>query len=350
MATGVYTTTTNGTPYTWRSKPDMAWNSAVCVERMWVNAYQSISISLYAEESISVSDKCFFNLGLNPQESIAFNEVLSKSSLVFWEEAFYVSSSNALVAGYFRSFQSDISIVDTSTDFDIGQNIDESISFAEEGSMDYDMQKEESFSVSDADVIGSTVAYNRTFSESLTVTDAHSVVFKIYISESLSIREAWWRAADMVVSDITLMSPDSIDDKAFENLVAYGSKPGYTPWRNFIPGDYEYQNAMFRVLMTSKNEDRGLIRNLQVTVDVPDLLDRGTAYVTVASYGAAVTFSRHFHIVPEVTTSARGGTTTNPIVVEFDDVPTKTGFRARLRDTVTGAYTTGSFSWAATGY
>jgi hypothetical protein len=153
----------------------------------------------------------------------------------------------------------------------------------------------------------------------------------------------------MIISDIMISSGD-MTMPYFEDFLKYGNVPGYEKWRNFIPGDYEYREAMIRVVLESKNADRGLLTNLQATIDVPDVLDRGTATVTVAANGATVTFNRTFHITPEITLATRSGASSNPVVPEYNGVPTKTGMTIRLRDTVTGVFVTGSFTWAAHGY
>ena len=162
--------------------------------------------------------------------------------------------------------------------------------------------------------------------------------------------DAWRRQGDLVISDMMISGAGDFTMADFEDFLTYGNVPGYEKWRDFIPGDYEYREAMFRVVLQSKNADRGLLTDLQATVDVPDLIDRGSATITVAASGIAVTYNRVFHVVPEITLAARGGQGANPIAPEFSGSPTKTGFTVKMRDTVTGAFVTGSFTWAAHGY
>jgi hypothetical protein len=148
-----------------------------------------------------------------------------------------------------------------------------------------------------------------------------------------------------------ICSTDAMDQAAFDEFFARGNMPGYKPWRNFIPGDYEYKDAAFRVVMESANSDRGLLRSMQVSVDVPDVSDRGSATITAgsASSGLFIAYARQFHVIPEIVVLARGGVT-NPTVAELVGLPGLTGFTVRLRDTVTGAFVAGSLSWAANGY
>lgn len=155
--------------------------------------------------------------------------------------------------------------------------------------------------------------------------------------------------ADAVISDILITSGDA-NDADFAAFMATASAPGYGAWRRFSPGDYEYSDALVRLVVTSASTDRALVTDLQMTVDVPDLSDRGSATITDANAGAVVVFSRLFHVIPEVVAAVKSGAGSNPIAVEMKALPTKTGFTARMRDTITGAYVTGSFTWAANGY
>lgn len=192
--------------------------------------------------------------------------------------------------------------------------------------------------------------YIRNFAETLAIAETLANNFGLKKSEAFAIVDAWRRQGDMVISDMMLSNAGNVTMEDFIDFMTYGAVPGYEKWRDFIPGDYEYREAMFRVVLESKNADRGLLTNLQATIDVPDLIDRGSTTIVSAATGAVVTYNRTFHIVPEITLAARGGVGGNPIAPEFYGSPTKTNFTVRLRDTVTGAYVTGSFTWAAHGY
>lgn len=112
-------------------------------------------------------------------------------------------------------------------------------------------------------------------------------------------------------------------------------------------GGYTYQRALFRAILTSSNADRGYIDGLRVTVDVPDVFDRGTAQVVTAASGVAVVFARQFRVAPEVTLTFKGGTTIAvPRILGSVSI---TGFTAVLENT-SGTRVTGAISWVAQGY
>lgn len=227
--------------------------------------------------------------------------------------------------------------------------IDENISLQDVVRNCADLALSEALALSDN--IGLVSIFKRTYEESLSISEFVSNTYGLNKNEAFRISDAWRRQADMVICDMILSSvstPYTVED--FKDFMSYGNPAGFERWRDFVPGDYEYKDALFRIIMESKTADRGMLSGLQASIDVPDTYDHGSVSVSSANAGAAVVFNREFHIIPEITLSVRSGAGSNPVVVEFYGSPTLTGFTARLRDTVTGSYVTGSFSWAAHGY
>lgn len=194
-----------------------------------------------------------------------------------------------------------------------------------------------------------TTVFYRDIFENFGIAEGVTNVVSLEKSEQFAISDLLRRMADMVVSDMILSSAENMTLDDFALFMGYGNVPGYQVWRNFVPGDYTYREAMVRVVLESSNSDRGLLTGLQMAVDVPDVIDHGTATVADAEIGIEVTYNRQFHIIPEITLAARGGTG-NPTIPEFYGSPSTTSFRVRLRDSITGAFVTGKFTWAAHGY
>jgi len=193
---------------------------------------------------------------------------------------------------------------------------------------------------------GRTAKYNRDLIEGLGIADPISFAVEHRIYEFARIYAGLERAGDLAVSDMILSNGDlSLD--AFKQMIEYGRPAGYSNWRDFMPGDYEYQKAMFRAVLSSKNSDRGMLTNIQAVVDVPDIIDRGSATIEVAANGVRVNFNREFHIIPEVVLTTKGGVgvPATPDVVDIDLL----GFTAIMR-TPDGALSSGVFAWAAHGY
>jgi hypothetical protein len=197
-----------------------------------------------------------------------------------------------------------------------------------------------------AETLGRTVAYRRFLQEGLGVSEALRRAMRLRAHEALALAEQYRRHANGVISDMIVASTE-ITEADFASIVEAGHPPGYTDFRDFIQGDYTYQRALFRAILKSRNSDRGFIDALRVTVDVPDVFDRGTVQITDAQAGAVIGFARIFRVPPEVTMTHKGGTVV--AIPRLSSAVTRTGFTAILENTA-GTRVTGTFTWIAQGY
>lgn len=323
--------------------------------------------NLSRSESLNISERREgLSIGQNHSETIGVNEVISN------EMQFIFNSKFSMVESRFqkileKNLETAIEFLDVrSTNFIT--KIQELITlnelpskrpikgFASSFGVDsfhskgHNVVSLETLNVSDS--ISRTIKFIRTIAEALNVADLAAKSVQRNLEEELKVLDAFLKTADAAIADMvisTLTAGEDIDLQKFENLVTNGAMPGYSNWRDFIPGDYEYTKALFRVIIESSTADRAQIQELNVAVDVPDVNDRGTVNITNATAGGVVVYNRLYHVIPDVTLSARGGLA-NPTVPEFLVAPNLTGFTVRLRDTITGNYVTGSFSWSAHGY
>jgi hypothetical protein len=196
------------------------------------------------------------------------------------------------------------------------------------------------------EALGRTMAYRRNLSEGFAFSDALRKAMRLTAQEALALAEQYRRHANGVISDMIVASTE-ITEQDFTAIVQAGHPPGFTDFRDFIQGDYTYRRALFRAILNSQNSDRGFIDALRVTVDVPDIFDRGTAQITDASTGATIYFSRSFRVPPEVTMTHKGGTAV--AIPRLLGAVTTTGFTAVLENS-SGTRVTGSFTWIAQGY
>lgn len=197
-----------------------------------------------------------------------------------------------------------------------------------------------------AETLGRTVTYRRHFQEGLGVSEALRRAMSLKAYEALALAEQYRRHANGVISDMIVASTE-ITEADFASIVEAGHPPGYTDFRDFIQGDYTYQRALFRAILKSRTSDRGFIDALRVTVDVPDVFDRGTVQITDAQAGAVIGFARIFRMPPEVTMTHKGGTVV--AIPRLTSAVTRTGFTAILENTA-GTRVTGTFTWIAQGY
>lgn len=294
-------------------------------------------------------------------ESLALSEKygLSNTKQVF--EAFQVNEGLARQIAM-RKFET-LALAETYTDLiAFILRVGESFSFVETPSKSVIKPQSESFGFTEglsksqikrvsesfvfAEVFGRTVAYRKSISEGFTIGEALRRAQTLKLAEALNLAEQYRRRANGVISDMIVGSTE-ITEQDFMEILESGHPPGYTNFRDFIQGDYTYQRALFRAILTSSNADRGYIDGLRVTVDVPDVFDRGTAQVSNAANGVTVYFSRQFRVAPEVTLTFKGGTTV--AVPRILGAVSITGFTAVLENT-SGTRVTGAISWVAQGY
>ena len=294
-------------------------------------------------------------------ESLTFSEKYARSGTKAVFEVFQVAEGLARQLAL-RKYET-LALAETYTDL-IAYilRVAENLSFAEKSAKAMTKPQGESFGMSDAlarsqvkrvaeafsfaESLGRTVAYRLAISEGFAIAEALRRAQTLKLSEALGLAEQYRRRANGVISDMIVASTE-ITEQDFAAIVEAGHPPGYTDFRDFIQGDYTYRRALFRAVLNSRNSDRGFIDALRVTVDVPDIFDRGTAQITDAAAGAVIYFSRSFRVAPEVTMTHKGGTAV--AIPRLLGSVTTTGFTAILENS-SGTRVTGSFTWIAQGY
>ena len=396
MAETVNVSSSPGANYTWTTGK-FAWSSATAGKN-WTSAFPAV-YSLSVDTDIGFTE-LFQKLGIKrSSEAIAFAEkqgkalVLNKFEVISFAETY--TDLIAFVLRFIESFAlaEKTGLSHTKRVFEVFQvaeglarqialrkyetlamaetytdliafilRVGESFSFTEKPSKALTKPQAESFRFTEtlsrsqvkriseayafAEVFGRTVTYRKAISEGFAIGEALRRAQTLKLAEALSLAEQYRRRANGVISDMIVASTE-ITEQDFMDILESGHPPGYTNFRDFIQGDYTYQRALFRAILTSSNADRGYIDGLRVTVDVPDVFDRGTAQVSNAANGATVVFSRQFRVSPEVTLTFKGGTTV--AVPRILGAVSTTGFTAVLENT-SGTRVTGAISWVAQGY
>ena len=396
MAETVNVSSSPGANYTWATGK-FAWISATAGKN-WTSAYPAVySLSVATDiafteliqklgikrssETIAFAEKQGKGLVLNKFEVMSFAETYTDliAFVLRFVESFALAEKNGLsnTKRVFEAFQvaeglarqialrkyETLALAETYTDLiAFILRVGESFSFSEAPSKALTKPQAETFRFTEslsrsqvkrisetfvfAEVFGRTVAYRKAISEGFAIGEALRRAQTLKLAEALNLAEQYRRRANGVISDMIVASTE-ITEQDFMDILESGHPPGYTNFRDFIQGDYTYQRALFRAILTSSNADRGYIDGLRVTVDVPDVFDRGTAQVSNAANGVTVVFARQFRVSPEVTLTFKGGTTV--AVPRILGGASTTGFTAVLENT-TGTRVTGAISWVAQGY
>ncbi len=197
-----------------------------------------------------------------------------------------------------------------------------------------------------ADALEQVTAFRRDLAEALALTDAAAKTSARLSMEAFTLADALLRHANAVLADLGVRSTP-LDEAAFRDLVKNKGPLGYGPFRDLVPGDYEYAKALIGLLLKSPvTGERVAIADAVLNVDVPDVRDRGTA--SVSATGATVAFNRSFTDPPEVQVTLKAGGT--PALPEITAITT-TGFDVQLFDAADGVtLVAGTVSWSALGY
>ena len=335
-------TSVPGAPYTWASA-GFTWVDARA-GKPWKDAAPAVTTLTVTEDVIGVAELARREPKKVVKETLAVTDVarrkiVKKILVTLSISETYVDNISFVL----RAFES--LTVSESTGRNVRLPFSESFGVVESGdSRNVTLGVTEAIAVSET--FGRAVAYRLALQESVGVADAIGKSMRIAKEEALSIYDEYLRRSNAVISDMITDTGDiTVEDLML--MVENGHSPGYTGFKPFIPGDYEFQKALFRVVLTSSSEDRPRLGAMGVTVDVPDVFDRGSAAVTDAQAGIYVKFARPFHIVPDITLTLKGGTVVAiPDVISSDEF----GFTAVLKNPSTDSHVTGSFTWAAHGY
>lgn len=198
------------------------------------------------------------------------------------------------------------------------------------------------------DELINSVSFIRDYAENLAIVEYVSKEPQLNKDSKVHFLEVLKWPARGVISDLLWQQGVWTKEDLTEFVGNNGRHVGYTPFREFITGDYTYEKALFRVVAESSTSDRAMLEYVDIAIDVDDVYDRGMAKVTDRNAGVLVTFTRAFSIEPEILVSMRSGTSDEllrPVVTNV----TTTSFKVFIYD-VNNEFATGQFTWTASGY
>lgn len=298
------------------------------------------------DEALGVSKKLRFNIESNLKELLNFLEVKSAQIHVPFNEAIEFDDSLYTLLTLIKEFEERFVVEETKTEKDVNKNVEDKLLFAEHLAKDAEHMVFEALAL--LDQCDRKIAWIRSFSENVALEEYVEKEIDVFKSQSLNFYDAIKEVARGVISDLFFQEGIWTKESLDKFMRNGGRHVGYTTFREFITGDYEYQKALFRLALEATTADRALVEQIDVAIDVDDVYDRGSTSVTDKNYGATVHFAREFSIAPEVTVTMRGGNALEAIRPIVSNVST-TGFTVMLYD-VEGNKTTGTFTWTAAGY
>lgn len=169
--------------------------------------------------------------------------------------------------------------------------------------------------------------------------------------EVVAVDDRFLRALKGIVEEVTLKK-GGMTAEDFQQLV--NQPTGYERFIPYIVGEYEYQKALVRLVVTPGSLGaEPAVYNVVVHVDIDDTMDRGTTVITDTSAATTVHFSKHYYTRPEVTVTLRGGSTADgiitPNVTEIGKDDDGYYFKVELLKS-DGTRARGTITWQSVGY
>ncbi len=200
------------------------------------------------------------------------------------------------------------------------------------------------------EIFGRKVTFGRTFEEPLGVTDDYRKLVKLFKSENeIGIRAIRIKQTPCgVLSDIVVNNHGITLDE-FNRLA--NKAPGYNTFSEFKVGEYEYKDALYRLIIRKKNAaSNPLVYDYAIHVDIDDVKDRGTADIPAEE--TKVYFNRTYYTTPDVVVNVCGGTEGSvviPNITEQGEDDRGKYFKIILKNAA-GKIVAGKISWNSNGY
>ena len=138
-------------------------------------------------------------------------------------------------------------------------------------------------------------------------------------------------------------------------IQAANKASGYGSFADFNVGEYEYQKALVRILVSSNETNAApVLYGVEHHVDIDDTDDRGIVTITDTTQTTKVYYNKHYYNAPEVNVTIKGGSQSTGViipVIEATDGLDDSGryFTVSLYNS---SYTrvTGTIAWVSKGY
>lgn len=293
-------------------------------------------------ELVSVIELASKNQTINVNSELSLSDSVVKTFDSNINESLALSDSLMRVVSFARDYSEAVSVSDSAAKSVLKQHFED---FEISDLKMVDFQKSIATTLTMVEAFGRVVQFSRGVDEGMSIGESLSKALELNPSESVAIADNIVRNAEAVVSDLIIGSGDVSAD-AFVEYLQRQSPVGYRDFREFVEGEYSYKNALFKIVLDSIGAERAMLDKLTVTVDLPDVRDRGSASLDSSPSGLYIPFTRQFHAKPEVIVQVIGGTVVSiPRVLSSD----KNGFTVVLKDT-SGNTVAGTINWSAEGY
>ncbi len=248
----------------------------------------------------------------------------------------------------------------------------ESFALADMKSAGYSAQYREG--IRTREMFGKMMRYNKTHDESVSFDEDFSrrvVYAERILREQIGTSEYVGKAVSTQKNEVLCCFSDTLLENAnavIDMVSFYGgvmdevtfaqranTVQGYSAFKEFYVGDYEYQRALVRLSVRAEQLNSGInLYNVVHNVDIPDTDDRGKVVIADTTAPTKVYFNKFYYHVPEVSVTLVGGSTGDSVVIpvltnlEGQDEGGRY-FEVELLD-MSGTRKQGTVIWVSKGY
>lgn len=336
--TNVSTGRTSFTPYKWDTAV-FSWDNDLALSAWDSAGVASWSIEV-SGDTFSITDGENNTFNKNWKDSVSVKESMSR------EIAKQIASALTISEAFVR--QVNYGIV-ASEAFSLAEKLSRAISISKRESLSINDAHDKKIEKSIAESFTTEEAFSREARYYLNVDEVQGIAdsisreYGLTMKESLSVIDDYYRACNMVISDIAFFD----GEKTISELAGRDVPVGFAPFREFIPGDWLYKDAIFKMVIESTDATASPgVSEWKLNIDVPDVFDKGT-YECKAGKSSSVTFNRRFWDIPDITIKIRGEDSASLHIANL--VTTVEGFTFDLMDS-SDTQVAGSIYWKAEGY
>lgn len=301
------------------------------------------------KDAARLVDSLLRRFKLIPKENLGLSDKLRKNANLKRKDGFKISDEFLHHAIMWLAFEENIMAFDKALKI-YEAHYGESFETADTYSNKTTVNKQETATLTD--VFGRLYIIRRTIEDNIMVAELLKKQYAQQAYENVKIYDAFIKACEAVLSNLAIRYGE-LDDEGLMKLV--NAPSGYTDFTDFKVGEYEYEEALVRIVLETKvPQSPASVADVVLHVDIPDTDDRGITQITDTTAATKVRFNKHYYNPPEVNVVLRAGSTANSNVVPYivstdgqDDIGRY--FEVELI-AANGERTTGTISWVSKGY
>lgn len=326
-------------------------------------------ISILKKEAINVAEVYWdvMNFILNVSESISFKEINSKGITKKYAEQ--IRTVDKVSKTIYINKKEIVSLLDTVLKQVVFYRVLFEELALEEGSFkEIDINKTERFALDDrltktlnlnlsesvlfSDFFNRSISFKRVLEETINFLDLPKKRAYLNKQETIAVLDRFIRASNAILSNIEV----DAEEMTLEQFIQAANKAaGYGSFADFNVGEYEYQKALVRILVSSNETNAApVLYGVEHHVDIDDTDDRGIVTITDTTQTTKVYYNKHYYNAPEVNVTIKGGSQSTGViipVIEATDGLDDSGryFTVSLYNS---SYTrvTGTIAWVSKGY